>query len=270
MGLDNIRVVLVSPIYGGNVGSVCRAMKNMGLRRLVIAAPRPELDWTAARPMAAHAGDLLEARTEFPTLQAAVADCGLVAGTTARPGLYRAHAQTAREWAPRLLDTSERTPVALVFGPEDNGLSNEHLALCTQIIQIPSSDAYASLNLAQAVLITAYELFVASGVFIPSGEPTPEAPSIKRERLFGHWRQALLDIGFMEESKADHMMMGLRRIFSRGPLTEADVRILMGIARQTMWIAGRAREAGLGAEPSRHRRRTAGKERPRPAAPPAS
>ncbi len=251
MQLDQMRVVLVSPIYGGNVGSVCRAMKNMGLRQLVIAEPRPEFDWAAARPMAVHANDVLENRREFPTLREAVADCALVAGTTARPGLYRAHARTARDWAPRLVEAAASAPVALVFGTEDNGLSNDHLTLCTQIIQIPSSPDYASLNLAQAVMVVAYEMFVASGEFKPPVERSPEAKSKQREHLFELWRQALLDIGFMEERKANHMMLGLRRILSRGPMTDSDLRILMGIVRQTLWIARQAREAGVAPKPSR-------------------
>lgn len=254
MQLDQMRVVLVSPIYGGNVGSVCRAMKNMGLRHLVIAEPRPEFDWAAARPMAVHANDVLENRREFSTLREAVADCALVAGTTVRPGLYRAHARTARDWAPRLVEAAASRPVALVFGTEDNGLSNDHLALCTQIIQIPSSEDYASLNLAQAVMVVAYEMFVAGGTFEPPRERAAEATSKQRERMFELWRQALLDIGFMEERKADHMMLGLRRILSRGPLTDPDLRILMGIVRQTLWIAQQAREAGVGPHPSRFAR----------------
>lgn len=251
-----MRVVLVSPIYGGNVGSVCRAMKNMGLTQLVIAEPRPEFDWAAARPMAVHANDVLENRREFPTLREAVAECGLVAGTTARPGLYRAHAKTARDWAPRLVAAAADRPVALVFGTEDNGLSNEHLALCTQIVQIPSSPDYPSLNLAQAVMVVAYELFVAAGTFEPPRERAAEATSTQRERMFELWRQALLDIGFMEERKANHMMLGLRRILSRGPLTDPDLRILMGIVRQTLWIARQAREAGVVPRPSRMARAT--------------
>ncbi len=242
--LARIRVVLVGPLYGGNVGSACRAMKNMGLRDLVIAAPAGPLDEDEGRIMACHAKDIFAARREAPTVAEAVADCGLVAGTTARPGLYRAHARTPRDWAPRLLEAAADAPVALVFGPEDRGLSNEELAPCTQLIQIPSSPAYPSLNLAQAVLICAYELFVAAGTFRPPRERSPEAPSALRERMFALWRESLLDCGFMQQENADHMMLGLRRILARGPLTEADCNILMGIARQSQWAA---RQAGLAA-----------------------
>jgi tRNA/rRNA methyltransferase len=237
MSLDNIRIVLVRPVYGGNVGSVCRAMMNMGLSRLTIVGPQDHLDWEETRKMSHHAVELLDQRASFATLAEAVFDCGLVAGTTARMGLYRSHALTPREWAPRLLQQAAAGLVAVVFGPEDKGLSNEELALCTQIIQIPSSPRYLSLNLAQAVMICGYELYVASGAFQPVSERSAQAPSELRERMFDMWRKTLVDIGFMKDDKADHMMMGLRRILSRGKLTVNDVHILMGIARQAQWCA---------------------------------
>ena len=228
---------MASPLYGGNVGSVCRAMANMGLSDLALAAPRP-LDMDEARMMACHATEILESRSEFPTLAEAVADCGLVMATTARCGLYRRHAKTPREWAPRAVEAARTGRVALVFGREDNGLTNEELALATQIIQIPTTSEYQSINVAQAVMICCYELYVANGTYEPPVEKSPEAPSELRERMFAMWDQTLLKIGFMKEDKEDHMMLGLRRILSRGPLTVDDVRILMGIARQTLWVAG--------------------------------
>ena len=246
--LDNIRVVLVNPIYGGNVGSVTRAMANMGVNDLVIAQPR-EMDWDDARRMACAGLPILEGCRKVPTLAEAVADCGLVMGSTARLGLYRAHSGTPRELAPRALEAARTGKVALVFGREDKGLSNEELAICTQIIQIPTTAEHSSLNLAQAVLICLYEMFMVGGTFEPSQEKSVEATSVWRERMFAIWRETLLDIGFMKDDKADHMMMGLRRIFARSPLTEDDVSILMGIARQATWAAhhgptqGRARPA---------------------------
>lgn len=235
MSLRNIHVVLVRPLYGGNIGSVCRAMKNMGLTHLRIVAPQPTVDWDEARKMAVSAGDVLDARMTFDDLPAAVADCAQVAGTSARPGLYRAHAYTPREWAPVFLDSARGHHIAAVFGCEDNGLSNEELALCTQIIRIPSSPLYSSLNLSQAVMVCCYELFLATGHFQPTGEHHPEAPSVMRERMVAMWDDMLREIGFYDDEKADHMLMAMRRIFSRGKLSVADVNILMGIARQTLW-----------------------------------
>lgn len=243
MGLENVRVVLVSPLYGGNVGSVCRAMGNMGLSDLAIASPGT-IDMEEAVMMACAATEILEGRREFPTLAEAIADCGQVVGTTARLGLYRSHSQTPREIAPKLLDAADTGKVAFVFGREDNGLSNEELALCTQIVQIPSTPELTSLNLSQAVLVCCYELYLASGSFEPSEEKSPEAPSALRERMFELWLKALLDIGFMKDDKADHMMLGLRRILSRGKMTEDDVKIMMGIARQAIWASGEDKNDG--------------------------
>jgi len=212
-------------------------MSNMGLSDLAIADARP-VDMDEARMMACHATEILENRTEYGSMAEAVADCGLVMGATARLGLYRQHAKTPREWAPHALSTAAAgNRVALVFGREDNGLSNEELALCTQIIQIPTTTEFSSINLAQAVMICCYELFTALDAYEPPEEKSDEASSALRERMFGIWRETLMEIGFMKDDKADHMMLGLRRILSRGRLTEDDVKILMGIARQALWAA---------------------------------
>lgn len=242
MNLDNIRIVLVEPIYGGNVGSVCRAMANMGISDLALVTPR-EMDMDEARKMSVHAVNILESCTEHATLAEAVSDCSIVMGTTARKGLYRQHAKTPREWANKVLEVSGSGRAAIIFGREDNGLANEEIAICTQIIQIPTSDDYSSLNLAQAVLLCCYEIFLAAGTYEPPVEKSEEAPSVVREKMFEIWRETLLEIGFMEEEKADHMMLGLRRVLSRGPLSIDDINILMGIARQSQWAA---RNGGMG------------------------
>jgi len=243
MSLGNIRIVLMRPIYGGNVGSVSRAMANMGLSDLAIAAPR-RLDMQEARMMACHASDILEGRREFDTLEEAVADCGAVFGTTARGGLYRQHARTAREWVPTALDIGSTAKVAFVFGPEDNGMTNEDLAVCTHIVQIPTTATFSSMNVSQAVLICAYELFLATQTYEPPEEKSPPAPSAVRERMFTIWRDTLMQVGFMETDKADHMMQGLRRIMARGAVTVDDVKISMGIARQAAWAASHADAVG--------------------------
>lgn len=235
MTLDAVRIVLVGPLYGGNVGSICRCMANMGLSDLVLVAPAPSLNHAEARMMAVAAGGLFERRREVATLAEAVGDCGLVMGTTVRPGLYRQHVKTPREWAPAILASAAQQKVALVFGRENSGLTNEELAICTNLIQIPSSPEYPSLNLSQAVLVCCYELFVASGTFEAPLEKSPECPTATREHMFKMWRAMLMEIGFMNDQQADHMMLGIRRIFSRAPLTTDDVNILMGIARQMEW-----------------------------------
>ena len=233
--LNNIRIVLVGPLYGGNVGSICRAMANMGLSDLVLVEPAKTLNMDEARMMAVAADAILEKRREVATLAEAVGDCGLVMGTTVRPGLYRQHVKTPRDWAPAILASAAVNPVALVFGRENSGLTNEELAICTNLIQIPSSLEYPSLNLAQAVMVCCYEVFVASATFELPLEKSPECPTRTREQMFTMWREMLLEIGFMNDEKSDHMMLGIRRILSRAPLTTDDVNILMGIARQMAW-----------------------------------
>lgn len=235
--LNNIRIVLIKPLYGGNLGSVCRAMMNMGISDLAIAQPREEFDWFEAGKMALHSKTILETRREYASASEAVADCGMVVATSAREGFYRDHSQGPRELAPELLQTACDQPVAIMFGPEDKGMDNDDLSLATHIMRIPSTPEYASLNLSQAVMICCYELYMASDQFEPSQERYPAATSDLRERMFAMWRQALLDVDFMPPEKADHMMMGLRRIFSRALLTTADIQILMGMARQTQWAA---------------------------------
>ncbi len=234
MNLDNIRIVLVGPLYGGNVGSVCRAMANTGLSDLAIVSER-RLNMDEARMMACHATDILDSRSTHESLAEAVQDCGVIMGTSARTGLYRQHAKTPREWALPVLSDTSRGKVALVFGREDKGLSNEELAICSRIIQIPTSESYTSLNLSQAVMVCCYEIFVAADIYEPPVEKSELAPSVLRERMFTMWRDLLLRIGFMEDDKADHMMQGFRRIMGRGAETEDDVRIMMGIVRQTEW-----------------------------------
>ena len=242
MNLENIRIVLTRPLYGGNVGSVCRAMMNMGLSDLAIVSPSLGLYEVEVRKMSLHAVELYNKRSDFKTLAEAVADCHVVAGATARGGLYRAHSKTIRDWAPDLIASAQVGKVALVFGPEDDGLNNDEVALCNRLIEIPSTERYRSINLAQAVMICCYELYTAADLYEHDPERSPEATSIQRERMYEFWEKSLVNIGFMDDETSEHMMQGVRRILSRGGLTDRDVRILIGIARQADWVADELRK----------------------------
>ncbi|MGN0890640.1 MAG: RNA methyltransferase [Candidatus Spyradenecus sp.] len=243
--LDNIHVVLVGTLYSGNVGSVCRAMANMGLRHLTLAAPRILDGWEEGRRLAVHATDILDARREVATFSEAIADCAAVIGTTARGGLYRATVQTPRVLAPEVLRLAAQAPVAIVFGREDQGLHNDEIAQCTHLIRIPVDEHYQSLNLSQALLIVAYELYTATGTYVsPVEEAVSLASQATKEALMRKWRQAMLDVGFMDEQKAEHMMQGFQRIFSRGVKTDPDARIMLGVAHQTSWAGKHATGGG--------------------------
>jgi len=237
--LPNIKVVLVEPLYSGNVGSACRAMANMGLKNLTLVAPKIVDGWEEGERLACHAKNILEQRQTVQTLPEAVADCAAVVGTTARLGLYRQHVRMPREVAPELVRIAANGNVALVFGREDKGLSNEEVSFCTHLVRIPTADTYVSLNLAQAVMVCSYELFLACDHYEEPQEKSALAPAAHRIKLMEMWRLMLLKIGYMNDEKADHMMQGFQRIFTRGAVTEDDIHILMGVARQVGWAAGK-------------------------------
>jgi len=242
--LRNIRIVLVRPLGAANVGAVARAMKNMGLRELVLVQPAlMNAFW--AKAMAVHADDVLGNVRQTDSLNEAVADCGLVVGTTCRAGLYRAAAEPPRVAAPRIVAAAAANRVALVFGPEDHGLSNEDLKACQQLIAIPTAPEYASLNLAQAVLVCCYELFlVTTNEQAETPPPTVSLATAERvEFMFQRLQTAFLSIGFLHADNPNHIMFALRRILGRAQLEERDVRIFLALARQIEWFGGQHRAA---------------------------
>lgn len=233
MPLNKVRIVLVRPRGGANIGAVARAMKNMGLEDLVLVRPAVvRAFWSKA--MAVHAEDVLSRARRCDSLAEAVADCGVVAGTTCRQGLYRSAALTPRQAAPRLIAAAAANRVALVFGPEDQGLSNEDLKSCHQLVMIPTAPEYPSLNLSQAVMVCVYELFLAVQ---STATAAPELAAAARVQfMFARLQAALLSIGFLHQDNPDHIMFALRRVLGRAQLEERDVNIWLGLARQIEWF----------------------------------
>ena len=233
--LTNIRVILVRPRGSGNIGSVARAMKNVGAKELaIVGSARTQSYW--AKAMAVHGRDILSAAQFYSSIRAAIADCTLVVGTTCRTGLYRRHSQTPREVAPVLAGAASTGKVALLFGPEDHGLSNKDLEHCQQLITIPTQSDYPSLNVAQAAVICLYEIYLASSAPAPDhGLARANAEDI--ERLFDIMRNSLLKIGFLDSENPEHMLLAFRRIYGRAGLEDKDVRILTGMFRQIEWFA---------------------------------
>lgn len=234
MELDGVRIVLVRPAGAANVGAVARAMKNMGLRHLVLVQPRFRNPFWA-RAMAVHAGDVLERMQVVERLDDAIGDCGLVVGTTCRQGLYRTPTGTARELASRLVAAAQAQRVAVVFGPEDHGLSNDDVKLCQQLLTIPAAPEYPSLNLAQAVMVVCYELFLAAQAGVVAYPKLRRAPARQVEFMFEKLQAALLQIGYLHPQNPDHIMFAFRRVLGRAGLEERDVKILLGLARQIQW-----------------------------------
>lgn len=231
--LANVRIVLVRPRGSGNIGSIARAMKNMGQTELaIVGRARTRSFW--ARAMAVHGRDILGNAKCYDSLRQAIADCVLVVGTTCRSGLYRRHSQGPRDVAPDILAAARNGKVALIFGPEDHGLSNKDLEHCQLLVTIPTHPDYPSLNVAQAVVICLYELYLAS-LTAPKRTTIQRAPAEDVERLFDRMRKVLLKIGFLDTENPEHMLLAFRRILGRAGLEDKDVRIFTGLFRQIEW-----------------------------------
>jgi tRNA/rRNA methyltransferase len=228
-------VILVRPRGSGNIGSVARAMKNVGAGELaIVGRARTRSFW--ARAMAVHGREILSAAKSYATIREAIAECRLVVGTTCRSGLYRKHSQTPRQLAPQIVAAAQTGKVALLFGPEDHGLSNKDLEHCQLLLTIPAHADYPSLNVAQAAVICLYELYLASLTDRENAE-IKRADAEQIERLFDIMRNSLLKIGFLDSENPEHMLLAFRRIFGRAGLEEKDVRILTGMFRQIEWYA---------------------------------
>jgi tRNA/rRNA methyltransferase len=228
---------MVRPHGSGNIGSVARAMKNLGAKELaIVGKARTRSFW--ARAMAVHGRDVLAETQCYESIRAAIADCTLVVGTTCRSGLYRSHSRSPREVAPEIVRAAEKGKAAILFGPEDHGLSNKDLEHCQLLVTIPTHPEYQSLNVAQAAVICLYEVYVAS--MVSAGESSINRAEAEHvERLFDIMRNALLKIGFLDSENPEHMLLALRRIFGRAGLEDKDVRILTGMFRQIEWYADR-------------------------------
>ena len=232
-GTENICVILVEPQGPANVGMVCRAMKNMGLRRLRLVNPC-SLEHPDALKYAVSAKDLLENAEYFPTLSAALADCPYSVATTRRHGKYRQEIIPVREIVDRIQDVILCNQVALVFGREDSGLSTEEVSLCRWQSTIATSDEYGSLNLAQAVLIFCYELFIGLSA-VSDAEPRKLAPAALSEEMYCQMERTLLRIGFLNPQKPAHIMRTFRRILSRAELDEREIAVFRGMMSQIDW-----------------------------------
>ena len=242
MKLDNIRVVLVHTSHPGNIGGVARAMKNMGIGKLHLVAPRQYPD-EQANWRAASAGDVLERAVVTETLVEAIADCQFVVGTSARGRRIPWPLLDPRQCAPRMDTASHHGEVAVVFGREDRGLTNDELQLCNLHLNIPTSDAYSSLNLAMAVQIVCYELrLLMVSPTLPSTEneqwDTAFSSSENMERFYIHLEQTLVDLEFLDRAAPRQLMSRLRRLYSRVRLDDMELNILRGILTETRkWIS---------------------------------
>jgi tRNA (cytidine32/uridine32-2'-O)-methyltransferase len=235
--MENIRIVMVGTSHPGNIGAAARAMKNMGMQSLSLVAPlRFPCDEASAR--ASGADDLLEGASVHGDLPAAVADCRVVIGASARRRAVPWPLLSPREAATLALRNAPSAPVALVFGRESSGLSNAELDRCTHLLHIPTAAEFSSLNVAMAIQLVAYEVRLAWLGEQPDSESEPRdtpagpvcvASNAEMEGLFAHLEQALDDIGFIDARRSQKLMRRLRRLFHRAAPDADEVNILRGI-----------------------------------------
>lgn len=231
--LDNIAVVLHRPRYPENIGASARAACNMGISHLIVVDPR-NCDLTRVLKMATHfAADLVEAMEVFEDLETALAPFQYVVGTTARVGSRRPTTLNPRKVAEGLIAISQQNRIALVFGPESRGLTNAELRLCHSVVTVPT-EGFASLNLAQAVIILCYEIHLASRK--DTEQFTPRlATRQELEAMYEQLKQTFINIDFISPENPDYWMAKIRRFFSRLDMQVRDVRMIRGMCRQIEW-----------------------------------
>jgi TrmH family RNA methyltransferase len=246
---SRVRFVLVEPLYAGNVGAAARALKNLGFGRLVLVRPRCEATGREARSMAVEAQDVLARAEIHDEIDRALAGAQGVVGTSRRTGKHRRPHYRLDHFAPELLQLAMAGELAVVFGREDRGLTDAEVDRCTHLVHLPASPEYGSLNLAQALLLVAYELRRAvADQTGPAELRDPPAAHEDREAMYHHLEQALRAIGFLKGDAIEPMMRRLRRLIGRAAPTSSEVQILRGIARQALWAARQAGASDHGDE----------------------
>jgi tRNA/rRNA methyltransferase len=240
---DNITIVLQRPRYPENIGSVARAMCNMGFRRLIVVAPGI-WDEERIRRLATHAaGSVVDGIERFDTLDEALAPFGHVVGTTARLGGQRPVLKSPEVLARNLIPLTHNNSVAIVFGPEDRGLTNDDVKRCHQLVNIPTVD-FTSLNLAQAVMVICYCLSAATLSDPPVRSPRL-AKRIELDQMYDELTAALVEIGYMNPQNPDYWMIRIRRFFTRVALRAGEASIIRGICRQIGRYGNRRYAEGL-------------------------
>lgn len=233
--LTRYRIVLCQPSHPGNIGAAARAMKTMGLSELYLVQPRkfPHAD---AKAMATGAADLLDHANICDTLEAALTGCAFAIGLSARRRELSHELMSARDAAAQAAKIAQnQQTVALVFGTEMSGLTNEELDLCQLLAMIPTNPEFSSLNLAAAVQVMSYELRLATldKVAMPDTSAAPLASIEEVERLYRHLEETLIQIGFLSAAEPGRLMQRVRRIYARARLEKEEVNILRGILKLT-------------------------------------
>lgn len=236
--LEDIKVVLVHTSHAGNIGSAARAMKTMGLTRLVLVAPA---DYPSGEAFALSSGahDVLDQAVVVDDIETAIADCTLVVGASARSRSLPWPLLNPREMADKVAAHPDGSSIALLFGRERSGLTNEELAKCHYHVNIPSNPQYSSLNVAQAVQVLCYELRMRQELAVPQTRidwgvewDQPPARADQLEGLFEHWEKTLVEIDFLDPNNPRTLLNKIRRLILRAQPDEVEANILRGMLTQ--------------------------------------
>ena len=243
INLKNVSIVLHRTRHPENIGAAARAIRNMGIGQLVVVDPQ-NCDLTKICRLATHAAlDVVEQMVVCDTLDAALADFNFVIGTTARLGGQRKVVSSPSKLGPKLFSISQGNRIAILFGPEDRGLSNIDIRFCDLLVNIPTAE-FSSLNLAQAVMVMCYELYSFS-----CGKPTAFEPRLANryelEAMYAQLKDVLIRVSFINPDNPDYFMNNLRHFFSRMQLRAKEVRIVRGICRQIIWYGNKCYQDGL-------------------------
>ena len=232
MMLERVKVVLVGTTHYGNIGSAARAMKVMGLSQMVLVDPQCQVD-AQAIALAAGASEIALNAQIYPTLEAAVADCGLVVGTSARSRTLEWPMLEPRECGEKLISEANQHSVAMVFGRERTGLTNDELQLCHYHVCVPANPEYSSLNLAMAVQLLSYEVRMAYLALQQSSQSSTLQEEYPRhqelERFYAHLEQVIMQTEFISAQQPGQVMNKLRRMFTRARPEAQEINILRGI-----------------------------------------
>ncbi|MDM8540679.1 RNA methyltransferase [Desulfococcaceae bacterium HSG9] len=246
VNLDNITIVLHKPRVPENIGAAARAICNMGIPRLIVVSPS-HFDLIKVMKLATHAAaKIVEGIENYATLKEALAPFHYVVGSTARLGGQRQIISSPSTLAQRLISLSQNNRIAIVFGPEDRGLTNAELRYCQDLVNIPTA-GFASLNLAQAVLVICYEILQARIDALTDKTATFTPRMAQRHELDGMYdqlRTVLSKISFINSENPDYQMGKLRQFFTRLELRAKDVQIIRGLCRQVLWYGKKCYEDG--------------------------
>jgi tRNA (cytidine32/uridine32-2'-O)-methyltransferase len=231
--LENVQIVMIGITHPGNIGAVARVMKNMGLKKLTLVSSTDCGPETDAFSMASGAYDIVERAILLNDPVQALKGTVMAVGTSARVGGKRLYARTPDLVIPELMQRAASGQVAAVFGRESRGLTNEELKLCTHHMIVPTDAEFASMNVAQAVAVTAYEIFkIASRPVGFQAKKLRPASTEVREEMYRHVEQVLVKAGFLEASNPLRMMRDIRRILNSADMDDRDAKIIRGLFRK--------------------------------------